>query len=164
MKIALLKNDSFLSKVIRLFLGGWSHIVIFIDKETIIHADRGMVVVDNFDKYLLSLKNPTYKLMALKAEYYLDYNETKKELLSFTGKKYDYLNAVMRIFYKLGYYFGLKRTGKSLFDNNSKLFCTEPLAKILSKNGYSVRPNIHYTQLTPSDYFADDSIFEEIKC
>ncbi len=157
--VLVMTDSSFLSRVVKFFIGKWTHVVFYVGYNTILHADGGAVKVETLQGYLQKFPDTVIAVARIKhPSVILKKDLVIHELYALLKAKYDTRNAIARGVYHMFYYLGVSRSKPSIFDVKTKFFCPEPFGYVMKKEfGLNIRPNVHYTNLEPRDYLALDS-------
>lgn len=154
--IVLTRDAGFLSRVIIFFIGGWSHVAIFIDNVFLVHADGGMVRATKIEKFFTP--GTEYKILRYDAIPDIDRDKLRADAVGFIGKEYDLTGIVGRLLSRLFAALGIT-VSASWLNHPQKYFCSEMVGEIFKKQGILIRGKEPAT-LEPADFGRSTFFFE----
>jgi len=154
--VVVTRDDGFISKIIQFFMGGYSHVFMSFGENVIFHADAGKVRFDTLEN--LCKNSPNMVAHVLKPKFNFNRKYAHSKCMELDNSPYDTLNAIARLYYKIAWYFGIRRYNPSKFDSSTQYICSVLIPFIFGITW--VRPRVNPSQLVPEDYLAPDSEFE----
>lgn len=146
--IILTRAGTPLSRLIRFFSGGWSHVAVFVSPMEAIHADEGFVQRVPIKKLLSGCS--AFKILRIDDAGF-DHEKAVEFLIKRIGVGYDYLGVFGRFVHKIFSMFKIPKNLIPKFESRGRYFCSELIGATLLEQGFKVMGKPP-SQLDPADF------------